>query len=137
MTPTYILQVVKEGGEARWPVDNCNGKQESDDDSSKQNGGKRSRLSPTLSISTSWYGHRRTSLSINYVCVSGGANLRPWLVLRKGPSQKANTWGIFNLRKLISCHLVVKGWRHIMSSRFFVWQWRYVIWDMKETQIPK
>ena len=148
--PHTLSGVVLEGGVAHQPVADYSGKQESDKDSRKQNGGKRGHLSPTLSISTSWYEHGRASLSISHVCFSGEANLRPWLVLRKKQPRKANTWWIFKQRRLVSCdlfitvwrhimnrHLVVKGWRHIMSCHWFVEEWRHVIWDMKETQILK
>ena len=38
--------------------------------------------------------------------------------------QKANTWSFFNLRKITSC-------------RLFVGERKHIIWDTKETQIPK
>ena len=40
--------------------------------------------------------------------------------------QKANTWWIFKLRKLVSCCLFIKGWRHIMSCHLFVEGWRHI-----------
>ena len=124
------------------------------DESSKQelqnSGSGRGRLSSTLSIITRWYGHGRPSLSISRVCVNGEANLWPWWVLRKKPPKKTNSWWNFKLRKLVSCRLFITGWRRIRSCRLLVerWghmnsglllvgEWRRVIWDMKETQIPK
>ena len=54
MTPSYILQVVGEGGVAHQPVADYSGKQESADYSSKQNSIKWvGRFSSTLSIGTS------------------------------------------------------------------------------------
>ena len=71
-------------------------------------------------------------------------------VRRKKLSKKANTWWIFKLRRLVSCclftpgwrriisyHLVVKVWRRMKICRFFVGEWRHVVWNIKETQIPK
>ena len=111
VTPSYIRRVMGKGGVTRYP---------SDDDSSKQNNWKRDCLSSTLSIITRWHGHRRTSLSICHVCISGGeADLWPWLVLIKKPP-KANTWWIFKLQKLISCYFIAQGWGHIKSFPVFV-----------------
>ena len=77
--------------------------------SSKQNNGKKGPLSPTLSIITRWHEHGRTSHSISYICVGGEADLQPWLVPRKNPPKKANTWWIFKLWKLVSCHFIRQG----------------------------
>ena len=121
------------------------------DYSSKQNNGKKSRLSlsPTLSIITRWYECGRASFSISHVCVSGEANLWPWLVLRKSPPKKINTW-IFKLRKISEfpfIHHRVKTHNKLPCNRqrmktykelpFVCWKTKNIIWDMKETQIPK
>ena len=50
----------------------------------------------SLTFLKRWYGHGRTSLSISHLCVSGGANLRLWLVPRKEPPRNANTWKFSN-----------------------------------------
>ena len=132
----------EKGAVTLWP---------SADDSSKQelqnSWSGRGRLSSTFSIITRWCGHGRTSLSISPVCVSGKSSLLPWWVLRKKqpPHQKnfklrqLDSWRLFitRLRRIMSCHLIVKGWIHIRNCRFFVGEGRHAVWDMKETQIPK
>ena len=102
---------------------------------------RETRLSSTLFIITRWYEYGRISLSISHMCVSGEANLRPrWILREKPPKKKKNpTRGEFSNygRCIMSCHLIVKGWKRMKSCRFFIGEWRHVIWDMKETQIAK
>ena len=40
--------------------------------------------------------------------------------------QKAYTWRIFKLQKLVTCRLFIKGWRHIMSCHLFIEGWRHI-----------
>ena len=50
--------------------------------------------------------------------------------------QKANTWWIFKLWNFVSCHLFVKGWRHIRSCLLFVEKLRteFGIWKKLKFQ---
>ena len=49
--------------------------------------------------------------------------------------QKAKSWWIFQLRKLVSGRFFVERWRRIKSCRFYVGEWSNIICDMEETQI--
>ena len=92
MTPSFICQVVGKGAATLWLSADYSSKQEL-----QSSGSERGRLSSTLSIITRWYGQGRTSLSISHVCISGEANLRPWLVLRKKPPKSQH---VMNFRTM-------------------------------------
>ena len=138
MTPSYILQVVGEGGVVHQPATDYSGKQESVDYSSKQNSGKSGHLSvqPSLLIQADMGMREPHSLLAMYAsAVERQTCDHDWYLGRN--RQKANTWWIFKLWRLVSGHLFVKEWRHIMSCHFFVGEWSNIIWDMEETQISK
>ena len=85
----------------------------------------RETISPsTLSIIKSWNRHETTSLPISYVCVSGEANPRPYLVPKKSPPKKNHH--MVNVQttenKFVADHSTPG---------------EDVIWDTEETQIPK
>ena len=106
---------------------------------SRISSGKRDRLSSTLSISTSYHGHGRTQLLISHVCVSGEADLRPWLVLmnKEPKSQHVVDFQTLETRQLPfirrrvrhirSCHLFVEVWRHITVVFWVQGKWRHYL----------
>ena len=77
----------------RKPAVDYGSKQESVDDSNKQNWQwERPCLSPTLSIIKRSYGHESTSLSISHVCVSGEAEPSTMIGTEVEPVKKINKW---------------------------------------------
>ena len=95
------------GSVARRSEADYSGKQESADYSSKQNSGSGWVVSLQPSLLEQADRDMRKPLSL--LAIYGTA---------EEADKKANTWWIFKLRKLVSCRLFVKGWRHIMSCHF-------------------
>ena len=93
MTRKYdtLIHLPSCGG--RKPAADYGYKQESADDSNKQNWQwERPALSPTLSIITRRYGHGRTSFSISHVYVSGEAEPSTMIGIEEEFAKKINTW---------------------------------------------
>ena len=135
MTASFILRVVGEGFAACRPTIVASKNQQTIVVSRIVEVGG-SFLFNSLSLSTSWHGHKRTSLSISHVCASGEVDLRPWLVLRK---KRPKSQHVVNFRTTETKQLpfIVEGWRHISSCLLSVEKTKNIIWDMEETQIPK
>ena len=125
MTLSYILRVMGKGVRLAGPADY----------SSKQNSGKRVRFSSILSISTGRHEYGRTPLPISHVCVSGEADLRPWLVLRKKrpKSQHVVNCQTTETRQLL---FIRRRVRHISSCLFFI-EKEDIIWDTKKSPNSK
>ena len=147
MTPYYFRRVVGEGGRRATKVASKNqrtiavsGIMESE------------TVSPSpLSIITRWDRHGRTSLSTSHVCVSGEADPIPTRFGTEEETAKKNQHVvIFQTMEIsllpfihhrVRTHnvfpFIPQRMKRHKELLFVRWKTKNIIWDMKETQIPK